>query len=49
MDDFITYLIVACDGETSVRASQRVTYKKGLHATATFVLEIRGVNVVTST
>ena len=49
MDDIFTYLIVMCDDKTAVRSAQRLTHRKGLHATITLVLEIRGVNVVTNT
>ena len=49
MDDLVTYLIVTCDDETSGREYQHVTHQKVFHATVTFVLDVRGVNVVTST
>ena len=38
VDDIVAYLIVACDDETAVRASQQVTHQKGLHATITLFL-----------
>ena len=44
-----TYLIGMCDYETSVRADQHVMHRKVLHATVAFVLEVRGVEVITST
>ena len=49
MDDLVTYLIVMCDYKTSVRVPQRMMHRKGLHATVLFILEVKGVNVVTST
>ena len=47
--DLVTYIIVACYYKTSVREPQRVKHSKGWHETVVFVLEFRGVNVVTST
>ena len=41
VDDLITYLIVTCDDKTSVAADKRVTHRKGLHATVTFIMEVR--------
>ena len=49
VDDLVTYLIVTCDDETSVRTAQCVMHRKDFHATAVFVLEVREVNLVTST
>ena len=49
VDNIVTYLIVAYNYKNSVWAAHRLTHKKGFHATLTFVLEIRGVNVVAST
>ena len=49
VDDLVMYLIVTCDDNTSVRADQRMTYQKGLHATAAFLLQVKGVNTVSST
>ena len=48
MVDLVTYLIVTCDENNSVREAQRVLHQKGLHATVAFVLEVRGINIVTS-
>ena len=49
MDDLVTYLIVTCNDKTSVKADQRMTYQNGLHATFELILEVSGVNVITST
>ena len=49
VDDLVTYLVLMCDGETTVRESQRVTHQKDLHATVAFVLEVRGVKFLMST
>ena len=49
VDDLGMYLIVTCDDKTAVRSAQRVTRRKGLHETVGLVLEIGGVNIVTST
>ena len=48
VDDLIMYLIVTCDNKTSIRAAQCMLHRKGLHSTVAFVLEVRGVNVITS-
>ena len=45
--DIVAYLIMTCDDDLSVRAAHHMTYQKGLHSTIVFVLEVRGVNVVT--
>ena len=47
-DDIVTYLIVKCNDETSVAAAERVTHKKGMQATVTFILKVRGVNFISS-
>ena len=47
-DDLCTYLIVMFNYETSVAVSERVMHKKGLQETVTFLLKVRGVNVITS-
>ena len=44
VDDIVTYLIVTCDDKKSVRSAQHVTHQKGLHATATSLLEVSGPN-----
>ena len=49
VDYLVTYLVVACDEDTAVRTDQCVTHQKGLNATITLVLDIRGVNIVMST
>ena len=49
VDDLVTYLIVTYNNETSVAAAECVTHQKVLHATATFILKIRGIIVITST
>ena len=49
VDDLVTYLVVTCDDESAIKAYQRVTYQKHLHATVILVLQIGGFNVVTST
>ena len=48
VDDFVTYLVVTCNGKCAIRETQRVIHGKVLHATVTFVLDIGGVKVVTS-
>ena len=48
VDDFVTYLVVTSDGESTIREDQSVTQQKGLHTTVVFVLEIGWVNFVTS-
>ena len=47
MDDIVTYLIVTCDDKTFVISDERMTHQKGLHETITFILEVRGLKVVT--
>ena len=49
MDDRVASLIVTFDYKTSVAAAERVMHQKGMHATVAFILEVRGVNVITST
>ena len=49
VDYIVTYLVVTCDDESTIRAAQRVMHRRGFHATVAFVLDIGGVNVVTST
>ena len=49
MDDLVTYLIVAGDDKTSVATAEIVTHRSGLHATVKFILEVRGVIVITRT
>ena len=49
VDDLVTYLIVTCNGNISVAASERVSHRKGLQVTITFFLKVRGVNVITRT
>ena len=45
----VIYPIVTFDEDTYIREDQLVAHRKVLHATDTFILEVRGVNVVTST
>ena len=47
MDDIVTYLIVTCNDKIYVSTVQCVMHQRGLHATIVFVLEVRGVNVIT--
>ena len=47
--DIVTYFIVECNEEAFIREDQRMAHQKGLNATVTLFLEIRGVNIVTST
>ena len=49
MDDLVTYFIVRYNDETYVREYQRAMHQKGLHATVVIVLDIGGINTVTST
>ena len=49
VDDIVTYIIVTGDDETSVATSGRKMHGKGLQATVTFLLKVRGVDVITST
>ena len=49
MNDLVTNCIAKLNDETHVRAAQCVTHQKGLHATAAFILEVMGDNVVAST
>ena len=49
MDDLATYLIMMYEDETSVAAAERVMNRKGLKATVTFPLKVRGVNVIRCT
>ena len=43
------YIVVTCDDDYRIKADQLVTHQRGLHATVAFVLEIGGVEFVTST
>ena len=45
----VMYPIVMFDEDTYIREDQLLAHRKGLHATVAFILEVRGVNVVTST
>ena len=47
-DDLVKYLIVMCNAKIFVRADQRMTHPNVFRATVVFVLEVRGVNFVTS-
>ena len=47
VDDLVTYIIVTCNGDTSVSAADHVTHRKGLQETVIFYLKVRGVNVIT--
>ena len=47
--DIFVYIMFTCDDEASVSAAECVTHIKGLQATAAFILEVRGVNFITST
>ena len=49
LDDIFTNISVTCDDNTYVAASECVKHRKGLHATVTFILDGRGVKIITST
>ena len=49
MDDLVTYIIVVCDGKTSVAETECVTHRKGMQGTNVFILKVGGVNVIMST
>ena len=49
MDDLVAYLVVKYDDETSIAEDERINYRKGLHATIAFILEVRAVNLIMST
>ena len=49
MGDIVTYLVVMFNDESAISAAQRVMHQKGLHATVVIVLDIGGINTVTST
>ena len=38
VDDLITYIIVACDNETSIASAEHVMHQKVLNANVTFLL-----------
>ena len=44
-DDLVTYLIVAYDDKTSVRADQSVMHLNGMHAIATFLCRLGGLSL----
>ena len=48
VDYLIRYLIVIFYEETFITAAEHVTHQNYLHATITFILEVRGVNFITS-
>ena len=48
-EDIILYLVGTYNDEASVASSERVMNIKGLQATSTFSLKVRGVNVITFT
>ena len=47
--NFFTYLVVACNDNSGIRADQHVTHQNKIHATVAFILKIGGVNLVLST
>ena len=47
--DFVTYTIVVCDDDASIAAAERMKHQTVLHETVTFLLEVRGFNIITST
>ena len=49
MDNLVTYLIVEYDDETSIAEDESVTHQKGLYATITFILGVRGDKIITIT
>ena len=49
VDDPVTYIIVTCNDETYIAASEGAMNQKGLQTTVTFILEVRGINIITST
>ena len=49
VDDLVMYLIVTCNDKTYVAVYERMMHQKGLHETTTFILEVRGVNVMMRT
>ena len=49
VDNLVTYLIVICNNKTSSDAAERVMCRKVLQVTITFILNVRGVNVLTIT
>ena len=48
VDDPVTYIIATCNDETSIAASEGVMHQKGLQTTVTFLLEVRGINMIKS-
>ena len=49
LDDFVIHPIVTFDYDTYVAADEGMTHQKGLQETAVFILEFRGVKVITIT
>ena len=49
VDELITHLGMACNDNPPVIAVDSVTHGKGVIATITFILEVRGVKIVTCT
>ena len=49
MDDLVTSLIVTCNYETYIAASESVTHRKGLQSTVILPLKFKGVKVITCT
>ena len=47
--DLAIYLVVTCNGETYVAAAEPVTHRNFLQSTVAFILEVRGVKVITCT
>ena len=47
VNDIIKYLILKCNDNTSIASSEVLTHRKGMQATATFLLNVRAVNVIT--
>ena len=46
VDYLVMYLIVTFDDETYIAADECMTHQKGLQETVTFILRVRGVNVI---
>ena len=49
VEKLVTHLLIICDYESSGYSDKSVTYVKGLRETITFILKVRGVNILTCT
>ena len=49
VDDLVTNLIGTCYGESFIDTDEHAAHIKGLHATVTFTLKVRGINIITCT